>query len=64
MIPVFIVRRPVKHTAEDYPVMEPVSAWVDEYDAKYEAARWSENYKEDWDYVPGTLTEVADGANA
>lgn len=42
---------------------EFVSAWTDEYDAKFEAARWSQDRKEDWDYVPAELV-VEDGEAA
>jgi hypothetical protein len=39
-----------------------VSAWVDEYSAKFEAERWSQDFKEDWDHVPATLVlEEGDG---
>lgn len=42
-----------------------VSAWVDEYSAKFEADRWAQDFKEDWDYVPATLVleEGAGDAN-
>jgi hypothetical protein len=36
-------------------VMLIVSAWSDAYDAKYEAARWEQDYKIHFDYVPATL---------
>jgi len=50
-IPMFMVRRP-----NEKGELRPVSAWVDEYSAKFEADRWSYDFKEDWDYVQATVT--------
>jgi hypothetical protein len=47
---VFAVRQPDKAGK-----LFVVSAWTDEYCAKYEAARWTQDLKEDWDYVPAVL---------
>jgi hypothetical protein len=48
-ITVYVVRRPL------HGERVVVSAWPDEYAAKFEANRWSQDYKEDWDYVEGSL---------
>jgi hypothetical protein len=34
---------------------EVVSAWTDEYDARYEVARWEQDSKAPYAYVKGTL---------
>jgi hypothetical protein len=49
-IQMFMVRRP-----NEKGELRPVSAWVDEYSAKFEADRWSYDFKETWDYIPATV---------
>jgi len=46
-VPMFMVRRP-----NEKGELKPVSVWVDEYCAKFEADRWSYDFKEAWDYIP------------
>jgi hypothetical protein len=51
-VPVFIVRK-FTHGTQQPP--EILSAWADEYAAKFEANRWMQDSKIPHDYVTGVL---------
>lgn len=54
-IPVYIVRR----YGQDN--VEVLSAWPDEYEAKFEADRWAQDSKVLHDYTEGTLVVPVEG---
>jgi hypothetical protein len=55
-MPAYVVRR---HNTDGVGIL---SAWLDEYKARFEADRWSQDSKVRHDYIKGTLVIPSEGS--